>query len=96
MDKAQHGSLILSSLAELLRGLGVSLLRDSGGRQGLPWEQILRVSKDGRNGQMLSSPTHLMCCSPWFPDSAVATHIAPSIPKEFSWRLGREKMETPQ
>lgn len=57
---------------------------------------VLRVSKDGRNGQMLPSPTHLMCRSPWFPDSAVATHIAPSIPKEFSWRLGREKMETLQ
>lgn len=42
------------------------------------------MSKNDREGQVLLRPTHLMCWRPWFPDSAVATQMAPSIPKEFS------------
>lgn len=45
---------------------------------------VLRVSKNGRKGESMPNPTHLICWIPWFPDSAVAMHITPSIPKEFS------------
>lgn len=58
------------------------------------WPGSSSKGENGRKGQRLPNPTHLICWIPWFPDSAVAMHIIPSIPKEFSWRLGREKMET--
>lgn len=38
-------------------------------------------------------PWRLICWIPWFPDSAVAMHITPSIPKEFSWRLSLRRLE---
>ena len=42
------------------------------------------VGGGGQNGREGPTPTHLMCWRLWFPESAVATHITPSIPKEFS------------
>lgn len=78
-------------MALLYTEFPVELLGDWGqlasrfrGEAGPDLEALLRVNQAGGKGQVLLSPTHLMCRSPWFPDSAVATHIAPSIPKEFS------------
>ena len=78
-------------MAPLYTEFPVELLADWGqltprfrGEAGPDLDALLRVNKAGGKGQVPLSPTHLMCWSPWFPDSAVATHIAPSIPKEFS------------
>lgn len=78
-------------MAPLYAEFPVELLADWGqltprfrGEAGPDLDALLRVNQAGGKGQVPLSPTHLMCRSLWFPDSAVATHIAPSIPKEFS------------
>ena len=78
-------------MAPLYTEFPVELLADWGqlaprfrGEAGPDLEALLRVNQAGGKGQVPLSPTYLMCWSPWFPDSAVATHIAPSIPKDFS------------
>lgn len=67
-----------------MEGPGCQLAQRIGQKVGPDLGAVLRVSESGGKEQILLSPTHLICWSPWFPDSAVATHIAPSIPKEFS------------
>lgn len=83
MEKARTAPLVLSFSAELLKGSGVGRLRESGGKQSPSCKSLQGRARMGGK-QVLLSPTHLMCWRPWFPDSAVARHIAPSIPKEFS------------
>lgn len=83
MDEAPNGPLVCGVPCRATGGLGSADSKVQG-EAGPDLDALLRVNQAGGKGQVPLSPTHLMCRSPWFPDSAVATHIAPSIPKEFS------------